>query len=273
MHSMFDLWLFFGPAMCQKHWRKRLSDSRSVRFLLVEPFFGQFMMLSPGHSNTRSLLHGHKHRERHWPQLHSRWRYGCDLFMDQLLGLSGPLFQRPVAEKLWLSSIGLRRHRRCDMVTVPILGAVPACVGTGPVRVMCQDDSTSSCGSVGSLHEDAAAMEVASEGSPHDGDVDGSATEEIEDDGGDTARPSLDAVFAAYTPPISREAFPPVDGIRLQRHADGSWQVWFPGAHSPASERWSWAGAHEPEGHTHPEAASVPPPKKASKRSGCHRPN
>ena len=164
----------------------------------------------------------------------------------------------------------------CKRPACVLLNAAGIEVGrsaAGPVRVMCQDDSTSSCGSIGSLHADAAAMEVASEGSPHDGDVDGSATEEIEDDGGDTARPSLDAVFAAYTPPISREAFPPVDGIRLQRHADGSWQVWFPGAHSPASERWSWAGAHEPERHTHPEAASVPPPNKASKRSGCHRPN
>ncbi len=37
-------------------------------------------------------------------------------------------------------------------------------MGMGPVRVMCQGDSTSSRGSVGSLHEDAAAMEVASEG-------------------------------------------------------------------------------------------------------------
>jgi hypothetical protein len=105
---MCDLWQFFGQGMCQKHRRKRLNDSRSVRFLVVEPFFGQFVMLSPGRSNTPSLLNGYKHRERHGSQLHNHWRYGCDLFMDQLLGLSGPLFNRPVAEKLWLSSIGMQ---------------------------------------------------------------------------------------------------------------------------------------------------------------------
>ena len=108
MHSMCDLWQFFGQGMCQKHRRKRLNDSRSVRFLVVEPFFGQFVMLSPGRSNTPSLLNGYKRRERHGSQLHNHWRYGCDLFMDQLLGLSGPLFNRPVAEKLWLSSIGMQ---------------------------------------------------------------------------------------------------------------------------------------------------------------------
>ena len=61
-------------------------------------------------------------------------------------------------------------------------------------------------------------------------------------DADDTVEFSLDAPPATFTPKLNRRAFPPVKGIRLQRKRT-AWQVWYPGAHDPESEQWSWAGA------------------------------
>jgi len=60
-------------------------------------------------------------------------------------------------------------------------------------------------------------------------------------DVGEDEAACLDLVFATHTPPIDRSAFPPVKGIRMQKQVS-SWQVWFPGAENPASERWRWFG-------------------------------
>ena len=57
------------------------------------------------------------------------------------------------------------------------------------------------------------------------------------------------ACVGLHTPQIDLSSFPPMRGVRLQRHAN-RWQCWFPGAHDPSSKSYAFGDGprcHGPE--------------------------
>ena len=57
----------------------------------------------------------------------------------------------------------------------------------------------------------------------------------------------MDTILGPDTTEVDTAAFPPVEGIRLCKRPT-TLQVWYPGAHGPASRWYRWVGA--PSGHT-----------------------